>query len=317
MNWSSVCKEASKYVESLELICPQYLEEIKGLADGANVDLLDILALNVRTEITFGLFTDQVSIPMDGCTSLAMKTETGKMLLAQNWDWHAEQSPNLVICHISQPNIPAFSMVTEAGLIGKIGFNERGVGVCFNAIRARGVNPSKLPAHLGLRAVLESTSREAAVDKLKSLGIAGSAYISVADETGATGLECTSGGIKDLEMTDHNLQRLAHSNHLIIEHPEVNEPPWLPDSRVRLNRFNKLLDEQFTSGTEVTVPQLFEIFKDEEGYPSAINRCQKGESDTETLFNIIMELSERRATVTFGRPTEQGEVAKINFRSRA
>lgn len=55
-----------------------YYEEMQGIADGSGRDLLDIVALNVRTEINFGLFSD-------GCTSVAWHTEK-RAWLAQNWD---------------------------------------------------------------------------------------------------------------------------------------------------------------------------------------------------------------------------------------
>lgn len=49
-----------------------------GVANGAGVSLLNILALNVRTEIAFGRWSD-------GCTSMSWHTEKHSFL-AQNWD---------------------------------------------------------------------------------------------------------------------------------------------------------------------------------------------------------------------------------------
>jgi isopenicillin-N N-acyltransferase-like protein len=51
---------------------------MRGIADGSGKDLLDIVAINVRTEINFGLFND-------GCTALSWRTEK-RAWLAQNWD---------------------------------------------------------------------------------------------------------------------------------------------------------------------------------------------------------------------------------------
>jgi len=51
---------------------------MRGIADGSGKELLDIVAINVRTEINFGLFSD-------GCTALAWGTEK-RAWLAQNWD---------------------------------------------------------------------------------------------------------------------------------------------------------------------------------------------------------------------------------------
>ena len=306
MSWSQVVGEASKYVEPLEKIAPKYLEEIRGIAQGAGRPFLDILALNVRTEITFGLFTDtagKVDIPSDGCTSLAWRTgsTSPSSFLAQNWDWQTGQRGNLIVCHISQPDtdIPDIAQVTEGGIIGKIGFNARGVGCCLNAIRCRGVDPTKLPIHFALRAVLESESREAAVAKIKKLGIAGSGHILVADATGSIGLECTSKWVKELPADEKGV--LCHTNHLLLEHGDVDEPPWLEDSPRRLQRIQELTS---ALGVEQTRESILELFKDTEGQPGAINRASAGKWSFETLFNIVMDLTQKSATVTLGRPTE-------------
>lgn len=316
MSWDEVTAEASKYVQPLQATCSRYLEEIEGLADGAGVTFLDVLALNVRTEIMFGLFTDpnnttnHNSIPSDGCTSLGWLDEASRQsFLAQNWDWQSAQGPNLIVCHISQPDtkIPKIAMVTEAGIIGKIGFNADGVGCCLNAIRARGVDATKLPVHFALRTVLESSSRDKAVAQIKALGVAGSAHILVADHSGSTGLECTPFGIKQIPMDAK--KRVYHTNHLVLEHPEVDEPPWLDDSHKRLARIQRLADS--VSASKVGNSQLFELFKDEENYPCAINRKQEGDSGFQTLFTIIMNLGNGEATVKFGRPTEDGEEVQL------
>ena len=55
--------------------------EIEGIAAGADVDFLDILALNVRTEIAYGMFSD-------GCTAFSWRGngEGEGGFIAQNWD---------------------------------------------------------------------------------------------------------------------------------------------------------------------------------------------------------------------------------------
>ncbi|KAH7129020.1 acyl-coenzyme A:6-aminopenicillanic acid acyl-transferase-domain-containing protein [Dactylonectria macrodidyma] len=314
MNWADVSQQAATYVESLQKLCPRYVEEIQGLADGAGVQFLDILALNVRTEIMFGLFTDNPSLDIksDGCTSLACPDPRGTMLLAQNWDWQVRQAANLFVCHISQPGtaIPDIAMVTEGGVIGKIGLNSSGVGVCLNAIRARGLDSSKLPVHLALRMALESKSRAAAIERINAAGIAGSAHILLSDEFGATGLECTSIGIKEIQMDDDG--SIVHANHLMLDHPDVDEPVWLSDSLHRVTRIDKLLKEKSFS-SPITTSSLFELFKDEDGFPEAINRCQVDTSDVETLFNIIMDLGAKKAVVSVGRPTEYTQRIELSF----
>jgi isopenicillin-N N-acyltransferase-like protein len=313
MDWSAVRDEALRFIPALTKICPRYLEEIKGLAAGAKVDALDIVALNVRTEIAFGLFTlDRPAPPSDGCTSIACKPPGGNSIMAQNWDWQLEQTPNLVVCRMSQPQLglPDIAMVTEGGIIGKIGLNAAGVGVCMNAIRARGLDVSRLPIHMAMRMCLESRSRLEAIDKLKSFGTAGSGHILVGDPAGSTGLECTSIGIQEIAMDADGI--IAHANNLILAHPGVDEPPWLEDSPKRTRRMSRLLRKLDLAKTPIYA-DVFSLFKDEEGYPNSICRCQAEGGTTQTLFYIVMDLTSTSAVVTFGRPTVEGERMFLGF----
>ncbi|KAI1260814.1 peptidase C45 acyl-coenzyme A:6-aminopenicillanic acid acyl-transferase-like protein [Xylariaceae sp. FL1019] len=308
LTWSEVTREAARYVDPLDSLAPRYLEEIRGIAEGAHLPFLDILALNVRTEIMFGLFSEPANsiahAPSDGCTSLAWLTSSASFL-GQNWDWMPEQSPNLVVCHVSQPDttIPPFSMVTEAGIIGKIGLNASGVGCCLNAIKYRGVDASRLPIHFALRKVLEAPTRADAVRTIKTAGVAGSGHILIADPSGSTGLECTSQWVKEIEMDEKN--QIFHTNHLILD----DGPPWLADSSARLTRVRELTRRV----SDPNLDSIADVLADTEGYPSSINRKQQGRSNAETLFTIIMNLTAKSALVTFGRPTEAREVVPLTF----
>ncbi|KAK7992855.1 hypothetical protein PG988_001649 [Apiospora saccharicola] len=327
----------------LTRLAPQHLDEIRGIAEGARVDFLDVLALNVRTEITFGLFTDDApsstsagggatngEMPeSDGCTSLSWfaaadqtdpSSTSSFSYLAQNWDWMPAQRANILILHIDHPpsssSLPSIATVTEAGLLAKIGLNSAGVGVCLNALRCRGVDRNNLPIHLALRRALECRSRADAVRALRETGLAGSGHILVADAaTGGVGLECTSRWIRELDMDGAG--RVHHTNHLLLlrdDEKGVEDTMWLVDSTPRLARVKELTarqgggQEEKEKGVPPPPPStesLFEVFKDEQGYPASINRRQNlPQVKTETLFTIVMDLAARRAQVTFGRPTE-------------
>jgi isopenicillin-N N-acyltransferase-like protein len=219
------------------------------------------------------------------------------------------QQPNLIILTITQPGLPTIKMVTEAGIIGKIGLNSHGVGVCFNAIRAPGLSPQNLPAHLGLRMALESTSVLEAVVRLEKEGMASSAHILIGDADTAIGLEFTSTTFARLELNDKG--QLAHTNHLLGCHPGINEAAWLKDSPARLVRMDELLAP--LQDVDVGEDEFAKLFEDVEGFPGSICRAQEGGSEAATLFNIVMELKKRRAKVTVGRPTDKGEAVILGF----
>ena len=301
MDWDKVREVAMSFEPTIQQKWPRYLEEMQGLADGAEVDLSDIIACNVRTEIAFGLFSD-------GCTALSWRTGESSFL-AQNWDWQEAQKQNLIVVTIEQSDKPTVKMITEAGIIGKIGLNSAGVGVCLNAIRLKGMDPTRLPCHLGLRMALESTSREEAVQQLEKYGIASSCHFLLADATGGVGLEWSSSDLQKCTM--NSSKQVFHSNHFLLDHPNAApDTKWLADSGYRVNRIEELAKQ---TGGRPTADQIFEMFKDESNFPGAICRAQKAPSESASLFNIVMDLQAKKATVTLGRPVAPEETVHLTF----
>lgn len=220
--------------------------------------------------------------------------------------WDAGQSPNLISLHITQPTNgkPTINMIAEAGIIGKIGLNSHGVGVTLNAIKAAGVNFNKLPCHLALRLVLDSTSRTEAIERLEKIGVASACHILVADNTGGTGVECSPNDIIQLRQGDEREGRqgvVTHTNHYIVDHPGFESKLWLPDSLDRLDRVRELLCQRSDAPSESAIRS---ILSDEKGHPGSICRTATKEHPSTTLFSIIMNLHEKKATATIGRPVE-------------
>ncbi|OQN99115.1 hypothetical protein B0A48_14976 [Cryoendolithus antarcticus] len=306
LSWSEVLTLASKSIPTLERHCPALLQELHGVAQGAGVKFEEILALNVRTEIVFGCFGD-------GCTALSWKVgekgSDGQSWLAQNWDWQPQQGENLIRLTIQQEDKPGIKMITEAGLIGKIGFNDQGVGVCLNAVKAKGVGWDRLPVHLALRLVLESRSKDEAVGMLREIGVAAACHVLVADATGGVGLECSHVDIKVLEPDAKG--RVFHSNHFLVPHVDgVDDTVFWQDSLTRVERIRELADGL---GERPTREEFEGVFRDEQGLPGAICRAVKEVGASETLFSIVMELKGRKASVIVGRPTEPKERFDMSF----
>lgn len=299
MDWNEVTPWAEQYMPYLTALWPHYVSEMRGVASGAGVPFLDILAMNVRTEIAFGTFSD-------GCTALSWKSQLSSSdtsILAQNWDWNTQQSENLISLKLVPTEGPRIHMITEAGIIGKIGMNSAGVGCTLNALKARGVAFDRLPCHLALRTVMASTSREEAIATLEAAGVASACHILVADETGGTGLECSSVDIVQLEMSEPGI--VTHTNHYIAAHAAsvVEAEDWLPDTRYRLKRIDSLL-EDCSKGEGPSLDVVERLLKDDvEGDGAAICRTSRTESPLATLFSVVMDMGLRKGRVTIGRPS--------------
>ncbi len=115
--WAHVRTVAEEFQAGIDRLAPGLLEEMRGIADGVQeakpssdpVDVLDIVALNARSEIALGQWDD-------GCTSLAWHISapgTEKQILAQNWDWREAVGKNLAMVAIEQAGKPKIWMVTE------------------------------------------------------------------------------------------------------------------------------------------------------------------------------------------------------------
>lgn len=237
----------------------------------------------------------------DGCTAFAWKTDKNSFI-AQNWDWEAPQKGNIVTAKLIQKGKPTIHMMTEAGIIGKIGLNSAGVGVTLNAIAAKGVAFDKLPCHFALRTALESESLQEATSRLSKAGVASACHITVADsETGSIGFENAFSDQIQLQM---NEGINTHSNHFTVAHQAVEDKGMLADSPVRLSRVRELLQQV---KPEPTSQSLREVLKDVKNSPGAICRSQTEKSTIETLFSIVMDLKNRSAAVKMGRPVDGGE----------
>lgn len=80
--WSgwNLCYTGSKFcsVRLVLFFLPPIDIFLTGIAQGAGVDVKSVLALNVRTEIAYGMFDD-------GCTAFSWRNPSASFL-AQNWD---------------------------------------------------------------------------------------------------------------------------------------------------------------------------------------------------------------------------------------
>ena len=134
--------------------------EIEALARAAAVDPLWIYALNGRTEL--------LNLNPMECTTLAFKNQG---LIGQNWDWESDMEELAVILDIEKEDGHRIMTMTEPGMIGKIGMNHCGVGVCLNFMTIENYQPCGIPLHVILRTILDSKSLDEAQSQLKILGM--------------------------------------------------------------------------------------------------------------------------------------------------
>jgi len=106
-DWPAVRREAARFEAPIGKFRPAYLEEMRGIADGAGLDLTDVLAINVRTEVMYSAKARQapreLPFPTE-CSAFACVPapgQPGSVILGQNWDWLLHAAQTLVVLEVS------------------------------------------------------------------------------------------------------------------------------------------------------------------------------------------------------------------------
>ncbi len=312
-DWAKVTSEAMRYREPIERFGPTYLEEMKGVAEGAGVPFEDVLAINVRTEVMFAAkarSSRSGGRRVDGCSAFAVLPEAsmdGHTLIGQNWDWLLHAFETVVVLEARQEAGPDFVTVVEAGLLAKTGMNSSGIGLVTNALVTeldRG-EPG-VPYHLVLRGILDAENLSDALAIAQRGFRSSSANYLVATTDGlAVDIEAMPGDFSALRLLFPTDGVLLHTNHFLsssFDHTDVSL--WvMPDSPFRLERLRaaigrvdgKLSSDDFRS-----------FLADHANHPSGICCHPDARMDIydrgATVASVLMDLDERRMWVADGHP---------------
>ncbi|KGX91883.1 C45 family autoproteolytic acyltransferase/hydolase [Pontibacillus marinus] len=311
ITWKEAGEIALTHLPAIEQYDSDLVEEMQGVAEGAGVDFEDILALNTRSEIALANYNSNTVKFSDGCTSIGTTPPlSDDTIVGQNWDWKASQIKSLLLLDIKQPGKPSIQMVTEGGIIGKIGFNTSGVGVGLNALLTN-KKSEQVPIHLGLRAVMNSKSLTEAVSKIKGGQMASTANFLIGADQGngesmVANYEVSPFGI---DMLPAREGKVVHSNHIISDQikqfvEDRNEFKF-DDSLIRKERAEQLLYRHLYSGKKIDETSYKSWLSDLFNHPNSINHSENLNAPEhrrmETVFSIIMNLSQQTMDLCVGK----------------
>jgi isopenicillin-N N-acyltransferase-like protein len=225
VDWKELERRAEAMVPDIDRFDPSYVEEMRGIAEGANEPFAGVVLVNARTELVVAARKRHAdNHPPDGCTAALALPEAsadGVLLHGQNWDWRAECAETGVVLRIRRDDGPDILTFTEAGGLARSGLNSAGIGLTANALECdrdyrRGAG---VPLPFIRRKVLESAYLANAVHTILSTPKLGSNHMAVSHATSggggeAFGFECAPDETFWLA-PDRGLY--VHANHWIAE----------------------------------------------------------------------------------------------------
>lgn len=294
--------------EAIARHTPELMEEVAGIARGAGVEADDALILQLMDEEWAYRARSLPAPPGDKCSSLAIRdVACGVTYVGQNMDLgvYADGLQQL-IRHRPEGKAPAQIVFTLAGMLGLMGANAAGVGVCVNAMPQLPARSSGLPVAFVIRRLLAASSADEAGELVRALPHATSQHYLVADRDAVISLEATPLGV--CQCRSPWLDRAFHTNHPLSAALAEDYPtPVLANTVARLRALELRLSQ--ASPTRDAVAAALSS-RDDPDHPLCRPR-REGQDPISgvTVGSLISEIRRDgsvRGVVSMGPPSERG-----------
>ena len=290
------------FMPAIEKWTPDLLEEVRGIAEGANQPFEIVLARQYSDEEPWYRRNVQLENPSHaGCTSVGYWTDTD-CVVAQNMDLPHWCDGLQILLHLTDPEtgLQVFQY-TMAGKINLAGMNSAGLGVCCNTLSQLNYSKTGLPEDFVVRGFLQQTRLEDGERFLREIEHAsGQNYTIGQAGHRAINLECSANAVIEF-VPETPPQSVYHSNH-----PLTNDDQSLFLERSRaldaagkkrlfhgtsLERFEALEGYLSQQTAGLTIDNVKTILSSHDG-----PICRHGDTDTKndnfTLGCLILESGE-------------------------
>jgi len=290
--WQAMLAESKAYLSHSQKVYPQYIDELQGIAEGADVPFEDVFLLMCEE-----LWED---VAWHGCTDMTARgraTADGTTLIAHTNDLLPQTESKLVMLKVQAGSEPEFIGISVGGIAISAGYNAAKISLTGNQLDANDTRPG-VPRLLVVRAILGSTTLSEAISHCLLSNRASSYNNVIADGSGE--VYSLEGSATDIEAIYIKDDVMAHANHYVS--PSMRrferDRSQIANSIIRHNRADYLLRRNYG----VLTPELFRtLLADHAGYPTSI--CKHG-TETHTVFSIIIQLESLKAWIGRGHACE-------------
>jgi isopenicillin-N N-acyltransferase-like protein len=276
------------YLAAAEASLPHLVEQIRGMAEGAEADFDELFAVNTYEEL------DETTDP-DRCSTFTA-VGPGTTILAHAEMWCVGDAGNVAVVVERPEDGPAVASPTVVCSLPAVGVNAHGAAQGIDSLFADDDRVG-VPRVLVSRHSLDARNREDAIRRAGLPGRAGGyAHVYAFRGGDRVALETSADRLAVVE-------RAGHTNHYLDAGlAEIGDEPSA-GSLSRIERLDALLSER----PPQTPEDAMELLRDHAGEPQALCHHPAGDDDAEAsavVFAFVAELEARRLWVAAGNPCE-------------
>jgi len=295
-------------------LAPDLEEEIRGIAEGADVAYELALGVNFGEEVCHLASARGIAStrPTERCLSIVVPPEqsaTGDYLLAQTWDG-PDWTPDPVLFVVDE-EAGRSAYLSDGGWVGGVGLNDRGIGSVHTGVGTTNDGTPGLPYPFIARRILQSDLLEEAAGKVvKAPATAGCHYI-VAGGGRALDVEI-AGAANAVVPLRGPVSTCAHFSARDLEVLE-SEAEARQVSEYRTTRLLSLLMERAPVGPL----GLFDIMSDHEEGPSGAMVCRHPVTDRvdgRSLGALVVDMAAAEVFARAGNPCEERPLGSAALR---
>jgi len=207
----------TSYRASIERWAPELLLEVHGIAAGSGQSVDRLLVYSMLDE-EWHYFKTRSSAEAPGCTAVGVRAGNGRpTLIGQTMDIPSVHDGTQVVVIHEEQGAPTQAVFTGAGMIGLMGVNSAGVGLCVNNLEMLPAARFGMPVTFLERKLLDTFSAEEASYALQAMQHTIGQHYLIGDPTELLSFEAdadrTVRGAVDLRV-------VPHANHPLYEHSD-------------------------------------------------------------------------------------------------
>ena len=295
-------REASQYESSIRDYSEEVAEEIRGTAEGASVEINEVLLITAFNELFYPKL-------FKACTSFAARghaTVDGLTYVGQNNDEGIDpwlDGDCTTLTRYAQKDAPDALIYSYAGAPAMMGINSTGLSVCVNAL---GFEKPRVgvPMLCVVREVLNQKDLDSALAAIERANRAFALNFMLGDTKGIMDVEANP--IKVTVMRSE--ETLHHTNHYLYGTKGFTEPKnddFAENSEARCHRIAELV-ERNKGRLDLATFQRF--LRDHENKPNMVcahvNPAKPKAHHSRTLDGMIYIPEKREAWISKGNPCE-------------